>query len=78
MLAMGRYLAPCEFFENMPQLKRFGLYFEKILNRKWLYFHIDIVLSDTEMLGGSSAYPRENFEMIDTIWCVMMYYFDQI
>ena len=32
-----------------------------------------------EMLGGSGAYaPRENFEMIDAIWCVLMYYFDEI
>ena len=30
------YLAPGEIFENMLQLKRFGLYFDGILNRKWL------------------------------------------
>ena len=32
------YLAPGEVFEDMLQiqLKRFGLYFEGILNRKWL------------------------------------------
>ena len=29
------YLALGEIFENMLQLKRFGLYFERILNRKW-------------------------------------------
>ena len=29
-----RYLAPGEIFENTLQLKRFGLYFEGILNRK--------------------------------------------
>ena len=28
------HLAPGEIFENMLQLKRFGLYFEGILNRK--------------------------------------------
>ena len=33
MLAM-EYLAPGEIFENMLQLKRFGLCFEVILNRK--------------------------------------------
>ena len=27
------YLAPGEIFENMLQLKRFGLYFEGILNK---------------------------------------------
>ena len=30
------YLATGEIFENMLQLKRFGLYFEGILNRKGL------------------------------------------
>ena len=29
------------------------------------------------MLRGGHA-PRENFEMIDAIWFVLMYYFDQI
>ena len=38
------YLATGEFFENMLQLKRFGLYFEGIMNRKWLYFHIEIMI----------------------------------
>ena len=31
------YLAPGEIFENMLQLKRFGLNFERILTKKWLY-----------------------------------------
>ena len=30
------HLAPDKIFENMPQLKRFSLSFEGILNRKWL------------------------------------------
>ena len=30
------YLATGEIFENMLQLKSFGLYFERIMNRKWL------------------------------------------
>ena len=30
------YLATGEIFENMLQLKGFGLYFEGIMNRKWL------------------------------------------
>ena len=30
------YLATGEIFENMLHLKRFGLHFEKIMNRKWL------------------------------------------
>ena len=29
------------------------------------------MISATEMLGGSGAYaPRENFKMIDAIWCI--------
>ena len=35
MLTIG-YLAPGEFFVNILQLKHFGIYFERILNRKWL------------------------------------------
>ena len=35
MLAIG-YLAPGEIFVNILQLKHFGSYFERILNRKWL------------------------------------------
>ena len=30
------YLAPGKFFENMLQLKCFGLYYERILDSKWL------------------------------------------
>ena len=48
------YLATGEIFETMLQLKRFGLYFEGILNRKWL-LHIEIMISATEMLGASGA-----------------------
>ena len=28
------------------------------------------MISATEMLGGLGACPRENFKMIDAIWCV--------
>ena len=45
------YLAPGEIFKNMLQLKRFGLNFERILNKNWLYIHIEIVIST----------PREKF-----------------
>ena len=64
------YLATGEFFENMLQLKSFGLYFEEVMNRKWLlsYRNNDISYR-AEMLGCSGVYAlRENFEMIDTIW----------
>ena len=73
------HLAPGEIFENRPQLKRFGLNFEGILNRKWLFSNrnSDISRRDARGLGDMHA-PRENFEMINATWCVLMYYFDQI
>ena len=33
------FLAPSEIFENMLQLKRFLLNFERILNKKWLHLY---------------------------------------
>ena len=47
------HLAPSEIFENMPQLKRFGLYFEEILNKKWLlsYRNSDISYRDARGFG---------------------------
>ena len=69
------HLAPGEIFENMLQLKRFRLYFEGILNRKWLFSNSnsDISCRDAKLEVRGHA-PRENFEMIDAIWCVLMYY----
>ena len=48
------YLAPGEIFKNMLQLKRFGLYFERILNSKWLlsYRNNDISYRDDREFGG--------------------------
>ena len=67
-LAIG-YLATGEIFENLLQLKGFGLYFEGIMNRKWLlsYRNNDISYRDA---GVREHAPRENFKMIDAIWCV--------
>ena len=47
------YLAPGEIFENMLQLKRFGLYFERSLNSKWLlsYRNNDISYRDARGFG---------------------------
>ena len=47
------HLAPGETFENMLRLKRFGLYFEEILNRKWLlsYRNSDISYRDARGFG---------------------------
>ena len=52
--AMG-YLATGEIFENILQLKRFGLYFEGIMNsRKWLlsYRNNNISYRDAREFGG--------------------------
>ena len=37
-----------------------------------------MLISATDMLGGSGACSPRNFEMIDAIWCVLMYLLDQI
>ena len=36
------------------------------------------MISATEMLGDRGHAHREKIEMIDAIWWVLMYYFDQI
>ena len=56
------YLATGEIFENMLQLKGFGLYFEGIMNRKWLlsFRNNDISYRD-EMLGGPGACSTRKF-----------------
>ena len=55
------HLATGEIFENMLQLKRFGLYFEGILNRKWLLSYRNSDISATEMLGSSGTYSPQKF-----------------
>ena len=55
------YLAPGEIFENMLQLKSFGLYYEIILNSKWLLSYRNNDISYTEMLGGSEACSPRKF-----------------
>ena len=55
------YLAPGEICENMLQLKRFGLYFERILNSKWLLSYRNNDISYTAMLGGSEACSPRKF-----------------
>ena len=59
-LLWGTYIiAPGEIFENLLQLKRFGLYFEGILRRKWLlsYRNNDISYRDSRGFGVCS--PRK-------------------
>ena len=61
MIALG-YLAPGEIFGNMLQLKRFGIYFLKILNRKWLlsYRHNDISYRDAR--GFEDMLTKKNLK----------------
>ena len=57
-LAMG-YLATCASFENMLQLKRFGLYFEGIMNRKWLLSCKNNDISYRDATGFGSMLPEK-------------------
>ena len=58
---MGYLILPVKFFENLLQLNRCGLYFEGILSKKWLLFHIEIMISTEEMLGASGACSPKKF-----------------
>ena len=71
-------VAPGEIFENMLQLKRFGLNLERILNRKWLLSYRNGDITYRECYGIQGHVPRENIELIDVISSVLMYYLDQI
>ena len=53
------YLATGEIFKNMLQLKGFGLYFEGVMDRKWLlsYRNNDISYRDAREFGG--MFPEE-------------------
>ena len=53
------YLAPGEIFENMLKLKRFGLYFEVILNRKWLFSNRNIDISYRDARGFGDMPPAK-------------------
>ena len=57
-LAMG-YSATGEIFENMLKLKRFGLYFEGIMNRKWLLSYRNNDVSYRDGRGFGSMLPRK-------------------
>ena len=56
------YLAPGEIFENMPQLKRFGLYFERILNSKWLLSYRNNDISYRVSRGFGGMLPEKFFK----------------
>ena len=53
------HLAPGEIFENMLQLKRFGLYFEGILNRKWPLSYRNNDISYTDARGFRDMLPQK-------------------
>ena len=72
------HLAPGEILKNMLHLKRIGLYFEGILNRKWLLSYRNSDISYRDARGFGDMLPAKNFEMIDAIWLVLIYYLDQI
>ena len=61
------YLATGEIFENMLVLKRFGLYFEGIMNRKWLLSYRSNDVSYRDATGFGSMLPDKIFTMIDAI-----------
>ena len=54
------YLAPGDILKNMLKLKRLGLYFERILNRKWLlsYRNNDISYKDA-IRGPGDMLPEK-------------------
>ena len=53
------HLALGEIFENMLQLKRFGLYFEGILIRKWLLLYRNIDISYRDARGFGDKLPAK-------------------
>ena len=53
------YSATGEIFENMLKLKRFGLYFEGIMNRKWLFSYSNNDISYRNARGFGSILPEK-------------------
>ena len=53
------YLATGEIFENMLQLKRFGLYFEGIMNRKGLLSQRNNDISYRDVREFGSMLPEK-------------------
>ena len=53
------YLAIGEIFENMLQLKRFGIYIEGIMNREWLLLYRNNDISYRDARGFGSMLPEK-------------------
>ena len=49
--------APGKIFENLLQLKRFGLYFKGILSRKWLFSYRNNAISCRNARGFGGMLP---------------------
>ena len=58
MFAMG-YLALSKTFDNLLPLKRFGLYFERILNIKWLLLNKNSDISYRDATGFGGMLPEK-------------------
>ena len=58
------YLASGEIFENLLQLKRSGLYFEGILNIKWLLSYRNNDISYRGARGFGSLLPEKIFKWL--------------
>ena len=53
------YSATGQIFESMLKLKRFGLYFDRIMNRKWLFSYSNNDISYREARGFGSMLPEK-------------------
>ena len=53
------YLATGEIFEKILQLKHFGLYFEEIMNRKWLLLYRNNNISYRYARGFGGMIPEK-------------------
>ena len=67
-----------KFLKTCYKLKLFGVDFEGIMNRKWLLSNRNNDISYRDARGFGGMLPDKIFEMIDAIWCFLMYYFDWI
>ena len=77
MLAIG-YLATREIIENMLQLKRFDLYFEGIMNRKWLLSYRNKDISNRDARGFGSMLPENILKCLTQSGAFLMHYFDRL
>ena len=72
------YLATGEIFENMPHLKRFGLYFEGIMNRKWLLSYRNNDISYRDARGFGSTLREKILKGLTQSGAFLMHYFDRL